>query len=352
MKATEEHVEKNETIQGQFEACAEEAEEEDANDPQNYAGFDKELQELDTDDKEVHRGKFMRKEKNPRFDNIKKDKKQKEYKELHCEKFQRSTIKNTQKKHKRHNTIEISSEDEEWQPSEEEINITDDEEYSEKQGNQKNSSITKQITDSRKKHRFEPKHSKKKKTIENMKKNEIQPEQTTSNQSTFLMDVEYRKPKKHQGKKSTKSEDHPPPKKQKKKEEVEIEIPKHLFTVMAQTLREKQIDKSHVKPQKLEWAGTATERKRTSVIYHHIPENLKNFMWQNIELTEEEKVLVEGKIMKEMNGMFKCLHCNEKSFQKKREIYRHVRIVHSDASIMHVCGYDTCNIGNNNTTLL
>ena len=55
-----------------------------------------------------------------------------------------------------------------------------------------------------------------------------------------------------------------------------IEIPKHLFTVMAQTLREKQIDKSHVKPQKLEWAGTATERKRTSVIYHHIPENLKN----------------------------------------------------------------------------
>ena len=213
MKSTEEHVEKNETIQGQFEACAEEAEEEDANDSQNYAGFDKELQELDTDDKEVHRGKFMRKEKNPRFDNIKKDKKQKEYKELHCEKFQRSTIKNTQQKCKRHNTIKMSSEDEEWQPSEEEINMTDDEEYSEKQGSQKNLSITKQITDSRKKYRFEPKHSKKNETIDNMKKNEIQPEQTTSNQSTFLMDVKYRKPKKHQGKKSTKSEDHPPPKK-------------------------------------------------------------------------------------------------------------------------------------------
>ena len=81
--------------------------------------------------------KIHEKRKESKIDNIKKDKKQKEYKELHCEKFQRSTIKNTQKKHKRHNTIKISSEDEEWQPSEEEINITDDEEYSEKQGSQR-----------------------------------------------------------------------------------------------------------------------------------------------------------------------------------------------------------------------
>ena len=75
-------------------------------------------------------------------------------------------------------------------------------------------------------------------------------------------------------------------------------------------------------------------------------------MCQNIELTDEERVLVEGKIAKEQNGKFKCLDCNEKSFVKKHEAYRHARIVHSDASMMHICGYGKCAAANNNTTSL
>ena len=89
-----------------------------------------------------------------------------------------------------------------------------------------------------------------------------------------------------------------------------------------------------------------------AIIYQSIPEKLKNLMRQNIELSDEEKVLVEGKIVKGTDGRYSCLDCNDKSFFKRREIYRHVRIVHTNASIMHVCGYDDCKIATNNTTTL
>ena len=54
------------------------------------------------------------------------------------------------------------------------------------------------------------------------------------------MDIQDQKPKKNKAKKSQKSEDYAPPKKQKKTEEVEIEIPKHIFMLMTQTLKEKK----------------------------------------------------------------------------------------------------------------
>ena len=90
---------------------------------------------------------------------------------------------------------------------------------------------------------------------------------------------------------------------------------------MTQKLKEKKVDKSHVKPEKQEWKGTAAERKRIAVIYHHIPDNLKILMRQNIELTDDEQLLVEGKMRKEANGRFKCLDCSEKIICEKSVKY-------------------------------
>ena len=75
--------------------------------------------------------------------------------------------------------------------------------------------------------------------------------------------------------------------------------------VMTQTLKENKVGGSHIKPEKHEWKGTAAERKRIGVIYHHIPDNLKNLMRQNIELSDNERLIVEGKMRKEANGKFK-----------------------------------------------
>ena len=168
----------------------------------------------------------------------------------------------------------------------------------------------------------------------------------------LFMGNENSKSKNNQPKKNHKSQEYVPPEKKKKTEEIELEIPKHIFMIMATKLKAELVNKTHFKPEKQEWKGTAAERKRISAIYKHIPENLKNLMCQNIELTDEERVLVEGKIAKEQNGKFKCLDCNEKSFVKKREAYRHVRIVHTDTSMMHICGYGKCAAANNNTTSL
>ena len=355
IKKQEEHLGKNETIPKECQPYIREAKE-NTNDAEDSVVFAKEIEQLDADDKEVNSGKIMKKAKQPRTDNITKMKKQEEYKKLQWIKIEHSTSKNNGKKRKRQNIIESSSEDDEWQPSEEDIS-TDDETYSEKSANKQKFSRTKQTHDNSEKHRFEAQHSTtkqklstKKQRNDNSEKYDFEPQQSTSTQSTFLMDIQNQKPKKNKAKKSQKSREYAPPEKQKKREEVEI--PKHIFTVMTQKLKEKKVDKSHVKPEKEEWKGTAAERKRIAVLYHHIPDNLKSLMRQNIELTDDEQLLVEGKMRKEANGRFKCLDCSERSFLKKRELYHHVRIIHSQASIMHVCGYGDCNIANNNTTLL
>ena len=166
-------------------------------------------------------------------------------------------------------------------------------------------------------------------------------------QSTFLMDIPNQKAKKV----TRKPEDYAPTKKQKKTEEPEIQIPKHLLMIIAQKIKDKHVDKSHCKTQKQEWKRNPAERKRIGVIYHHIPEALKKLMRQNIELPKQERVEVEEKIVRGTDGTYKCPDCNEKSFQKKREIYRHIRIVHNYTPLMYICGYDKCTEAANNTTL-
>ena len=211
--------------------------------------------------------------------------------------------------------------------------------------NKKNDNVKKQT--------FGQEQSMEKQRIDESKRYDTEPQQGTSKEPTFLMDIANENPKKHQSKKIRKSEDYIPPNKKQKKTEVEIEIPKHILTVMAQQLQEKHVDKSHVQPQKLDkWKGTTAERKKMAVIYNLLPEKLKNLMWQNIKLTDEEKVIVEGKMVKGSDGSFNCTDCNDKCFFKRREIYRHLRICHSNAPIVHVCGYDHCPIATNNTTIL
>ena len=210
--------------------------------------------------------------------------------------------------------------------------------------------MTKQTTENRQKQGCEQEQSTKKQTTDNSTKENFQPQQSTS---TFLMDIQNQEGKKDKAKKSQKSQDYPPPKKQKMtEEEVKIEIDKHLLTLMAQKLQEYHVNKSLVKPKNQEWKGNTAERKRLSVIYRHIPENLKNLMRQNVELPEEERVQVEEKIVKGQDGSFKCPDCNEKSFQKRREIYQHIRLVHNYTPLMYVCGYSNCLEASNNTTSL
>ena len=254
---------------------------------------------------------------------------------------------------KRKNGIESLSEDSEWEPSKDEYTYIEDDEYSEKTPRKEKSSKKKKTNDNAKKQTFGPEQSSEKETTDNTNRYDFEPEQATGTQSTFLLDIENENPKK-KSKKIRKSDDYIPPKKKKRtEEEVKIEIEKHILTIMAEKLKDKHVDKSHVQPEKLKkWKGTSEERKEMAIIYQSIPEKLKNLMRQNIELSDEEKVLVEGKIVKGTDGRFSCLDCKDKSFFKRREIYRHVRIVHSNASIMHVCGYDHCKIATNNTTTL
>ena len=156
-----------------------------------------------------------------------------------------------QKKRKRKIIIESSSDqDQEWQPSEQNNSTDNDDEYFGKSANKQKFSKTKQRSDNGEKHRFEAQHSTtkqklatKKQRIDNSKKYDFELQQSTSTQSTFLMDIQNQKPKKNKTKKSQKSEDYAPPKKQKNTEEVEIEIPKHIFTVMTQKLKEKKLIK-------------------------------------------------------------------------------------------------------------
>ena len=164
--------------------------------------FEEELDQLDAEHEEVYSGKLSLKAKQPRTGNIKKHKKQEEYKQMKCDKIQ--------KKRKRKIIIQSSSDqDQEWQPSEQNNSTNNDDEYFGKSANKQKFSKTKQRSDNGEKHRFEAqqsttkqKLSTKKQRNDNSEKYDFEPQQSTSTQSTFLMDIQNEKPKKNKAKKS------------------------------------------------------------------------------------------------------------------------------------------------------
>ena len=343
-KTTQEYMKENQTSR----------QEEDIAVVSDTPSFVRELVDLDNELEEGQSAKIKTQPKLPRIDKISKQKKkQHKYKKLQLKGIKHPKTQNIKRGRKR----KISSEEEQWQPSEEQYTSTNDSEYSEKSPTRKkklSKKMTMQTTENNQKQGYEENRlnlSTQKETTDKSKKDNLEPQQSTST-STFCLDLEKQTTKKDKAKKSQKSEGCAPPKKQKNTEEVEIEIPKHIFTIMAQQLKEKHVDKSHVKTQKQEWKGSAVERKRISVIYCHITEKLKNLMRQNIELPEQERIEVEEKVVRSSDGTYKCNDCNEKSFQKKRELYRHIRIVHNYTPLMHVCGYGECTEAANNTTSL
>ena len=341
-KATEEYVAENQSSTQECESYSqqEEQEEEDIVAVVSDApSFVQELKELDAEVEEGHSAKVMTEPKQQRIGKIMKKKNQDKYKKVQAKGIQHPKSQKIKKGRKRKIISETSSEEEQWQPSEEQYTNNNNSEYSEKYPSKKKTSkkMTKQKTDNGQKQRYEQERLK----LSTKK-------QTTDNFSTFLMDIPNQKAKKV----TRKLEDYAPTKKQKKTEEPEIQIPKHLLTIITQKIKDKHVDKSHCKTQKQEWKGNPAERKRIGVIYRHIPEALKTLMRQNIELPEQERVEVEEKMVRGTDGTYKCHDCNEKSFQKKREIYRHIRIVHNYTPLMYVCGYDKCTEAANNTTTL
>ena len=355
---TEESVEKNGTIPQDGNTYLQQPKEEETNYSADCASFTEELAELDAEESR----KANSKAKQARTGNLYQQEVQEQYKEVQLKRNKQSKSSISKKSRKRkikkyHEQIIVSSsESDDWQPSEEEYISTDESECIKKSVRRKklSSTMRKQTSDNCKKEGYEEEQSKlttKKRGIDNTQRDYVQQQQSTNTWPTFFMPIQDQNTKKNEPKKIHKLQEYVPLEKKKKTDEIEIEIPKHIFTIMAQKLKEKHQNKTHTQPEKQEWKGTTPERKRMTVIYKHIPETLKKLMHQNVELTKEERVLMEGKIAKEENGKFKCLDCNERLFLKKYEAYHHVRIVHTNASIMHICGYGKCTSANNNMTI-
>ena len=62
--------------------------------------------------------------------------------------------------------------------------------------------------------------------------------------------------------KNHKSQEYVPPEKKKKTEEIELEIPKLIFTIMATKLKAELINKTHFKPEKQECKRNRSRKKK------------------------------------------------------------------------------------------